>query len=117
MFLIFSGFAGLHRFYLRSLLGVLFIPVFLGIIYTNGLLSDAREDVSRTRSDWESAELVVKRAEPQPGQAAADTAALAKARADLTAKAADHDAAKAELAQRHMIARGLGILQIGRAHV
>src|SRR3546814_4737258 len=76
---------------LRSLLGVLFIPVFLGIIYTNGLLSDAREDVSRTRSDWESAELVVKRAEPQPGQAAADTAALAKARADLTAKAADHD--------------------------
>src|SRR3546814_20474387 len=83
MFLIFSGFAGLHRFYLRSLLGVLFIPVFLGIIYTNGLLSDAREDVSRTRSDWESAELVVKRAEPQPGQAAAATAALAQARADL----------------------------------
>ncbi|MFC3674536.1 TRAP transporter small permease subunit [Ferrovibrio xuzhouensis] len=109
MFLIFSGFAGLHRFYLRSLLGVLFIPVFLGIIYTNGLLSDAREDVSRTRSDWESAELVVKRAEPQPGQAA-DAAALAKAKADLAVKAADHDAAEAELAQRHMIARGLGIL-------
>src|SRR3546814_7587219 len=69
-------------------------------------------------SDWSSAcalPIFVKRAEPQPGQAAADTAALAKARADLTAKAADHDAAKAELAQRHMIARGLGILQIGRA--
>src|SRR3546814_10134428 len=85
MFLIFSGFAGLHRFYLRSLLGVLFIPVFLGIIYTNGLLSDAREDVSRTRSDWESAELVVKRAEPQPSQAS-DAAALAKAKADLEPK-------------------------------
>lgn len=109
MFLVFSGFAGLHRFYLRSMLGVLFIPVFLGIIYVNGLQADAREDVSRTRAAAESAEVAVKRAQPLPGQPA-DQAALDKVKAALDVAAADYRAAEAELDLRHRIAQGLGIL-------
>ncbi|HEX6957613.1 MAG TPA: TRAP transporter small permease subunit [Ferrovibrio sp.] len=87
MFWLFSGFVGLHRFYLRSMIGVVFIPVFIGILYTNSLLSDAREDVSRTRAAVEHA---------QPAEAAA--------------KKQEFAAAEAELANRHTWSRGLAIL-------
>lgn len=87
MFWLFSGFVGLHRFYLRSALGVLFIPVFIGIIYTNSLLSDAREDVSRTRAAVEHA---------QP--------------ADAATKKQEFAAAEAELTSRQNWSRGLAIL-------
>ena len=50
MFWLCSGFMGLHRFYLRSNWGLLFIPVFLLILHTTDVIRDRREDVSRTRA-------------------------------------------------------------------
>ena len=54
LFWITAGFVGLHRFYLKSAWGFIFIPVFLAILYVNGDIRDAREDVSRTRAALES---------------------------------------------------------------
>jgi len=45
-----SGFMGLHRLYLRSNWGLVFIPVFLLILHTTDVIRDRREDVSRTRA-------------------------------------------------------------------
>ena len=41
---------GLHRFYLRSNWGFVFIPVFLLILHITDVIRDRREDVSRTRA-------------------------------------------------------------------
>ena len=50
MFWVCSGLMGVHRFYLRSLWGFAFIPVFFLILYTTSEIRDLREDVSRTRA-------------------------------------------------------------------
>src|SRR5262249_9934242 len=50
LFWLCAGFVGLHRFYLRSALGFIFIPVFLLILHTTDTIRDRREDVSRTRA-------------------------------------------------------------------
>ena len=55
LFWLCSGFLGLHRFYLKSLWGFAFIPVFLVILHVNGNIRDHREDVSRTHAAHESA--------------------------------------------------------------
>jgi TRAP-type mannitol/chloroaromatic compound transport system permease small subunit len=53
LFLVCSGFIGLHRFYLKSLWGLAFIPVLLVILQVNGVIRDKREDVSRTHAAYE----------------------------------------------------------------
>ncbi len=94
LFWLCSGFVGLHRFYLKSLWGFAFIPVFLIILHFNGQIRDAREDVSRTRAALESAHTQANRAKPLPGvevtperaqRYAAAQAAEAKAKADFEA--------------------------------
>ena len=51
MLLVTAGFVGVHRFYLRSWLGVSFLPLFVAILYANGETRDAREARSLARSD------------------------------------------------------------------
>src|SRR5262249_20623967 len=65
------GMMGLHGLYLRSYWGFVFVPVFLGVLYVNGAIRDAREDVSRTRSEPEPAHVLVNRAKPAEGSQAA----------------------------------------------
>jgi TRAP-type mannitol/chloroaromatic compound transport system permease small subunit len=67
MFWVTGGFMGLHRLYLRSYWGFLFVPLFLGILYVNTDIRDAREDMSRTRSELEHAHNQVNRAHPPRG--------------------------------------------------
>jgi hypothetical protein len=62
LFWITGGFMGLHRLYLRSFWGFLFVPLFLGILYVNTDIRDAREDMSRTRSELDHAHTQVNRA-------------------------------------------------------
>ena len=57
MFWVCSGLMGVHRFYLRSLWGFAFIPVFFLILYTTSEIRDLREDVSRTRAAVESSQV------------------------------------------------------------
>lgn len=42
-----AGFVGLHRFYVRSFLGLIFIPLFLFILYGNVHQRDAVNAASR----------------------------------------------------------------------
>jgi len=46
MILVTGGMLGLHRFYLKSLMGLVFIPVFLAILIANSQGAGARSDLS-----------------------------------------------------------------------
>lgn len=81
LFWLCSGFMGLHRFYLRSGWGLIFVPVFLSILYVNGVIGDRREDVSRTRAAAEASHVELRRATISPNETATPetTARLSKA--------------------------------------
>lgn len=104
LFLICTGFAGLHRLYLRNRWGFIFLPVFLAILYVNAQISVSREDVSRTRAAVESSHSAVTRAKSQ------DAAALQQAEAELTKHDAEYKIAGDQLAQRRSWAQWLAIL-------
>src|SRR6266571_5037391 len=67
LFWLLAGFLGIHRFYLRSGWGFVFIPVFLAILYCNGQVREVRDDESRTFAALEQAHFAVERAQPSPG--------------------------------------------------
>src|SRR5437660_12922939 len=64
LFWLCSGFLGIHRFYLRSAWGFIFIPVFAGVLYCNEQIRDVRENDSRTHAELLAAQLDVERARP-----------------------------------------------------
>ena len=111
LFWLCSGFFGLHRFYLRSLWGLAFIPVFLSIIYFNGQIRDAREDVSRTRAAFEHAQIDLNRAKARSnGDATPENAErLSKAQTAQTTAKAEFESMEAELDGRHNVADWLAI--------
>jgi TRAP-type mannitol/chloroaromatic compound transport system permease small subunit len=80
-----AGYLGIHRFYLRSAWGFIFIPVFLGIIYCNTQTLEVRDETSRTRAALEASQVAATQAEP---------ADAAKAKADVEAKQREFDVAK-----------------------
>jgi hypothetical protein len=86
LFWITSGFMGLHRMYLKSWWGFLYVPFFVAVLYCNGEVRDSREDVSRTTAELEQAQRSVKVAEPI--DAAAPTAEERQAVADAQASCA-----------------------------
>jgi len=51
LMLITAGFVGLHRFYVKSWLGIVYLFPFIGILYANGEHRLAREAVSAARND------------------------------------------------------------------
>ena len=59
LFWLTGGFIGIHRFYLRNWLGVLYPPLFCGILYANVQFRIARDALSRVRSDLKSADFQV----------------------------------------------------------
>lgn len=63
LFLVCGGFAGLHRFYLKSAWGFLYVPLLIAIIYGNAQERDLRETVSAARANAQSLERVVHREE------------------------------------------------------
>lgn len=86
LFLVTCGFVGIHRFYLRSRLGFLYLPLFGAILYCNAQFRSFRNAVSKARHDLSGADFMVERA--QNALAAGEAGAaeeLARARADLDA--------------------------------
>ena len=77
LLLISAGFIGIHRFYVKNWRGVLFLPLFFGILLSNGEGRQAREDVSLADSDVAVAEFDVEmaaedvEADPEDAEAAA----------------------------------------------
>lgn len=95
-FWLLAGYMGIHRFYLRSAWGFLFVPIFLGMLYCNDRVRDVRDDTSRTFAAMEAAQNDLAR-NPAPAADAPPEARAAheKARTELAASKAEYDKAKA----------------------
>ncbi len=115
LFWLCSGCLGLHRFYLKSLWGFAFIPVFLAILQVNVQIRDAREDVSRTRAALETAHSELRRAQPATGVTISPERGerLAKAEAAEVAAKAEFAAMESNLDSRHNLARWLALVLAG----
>ncbi|MFC2969802.1 TRAP transporter small permease subunit [Acidimangrovimonas pyrenivorans] len=70
--LVTGGMLGLHRFYLKNLLGLLFIPVFVAILYANSQGHDARGTLSNMANAVRQAERVIERETDRVKTAEAD---------------------------------------------
>jgi len=112
LFWLCSGFMGLHRFYLRSFWGFVFIPVFLAILFANVEIRDRREDVSRTRSEVEKSHVLIRRAQIPPNVAPTPEKTEALQKAQNQGRAAEQEFAQAEtdLADWRNYSRWLAIL-------
>lgn len=88
LILLTGGMLGLHRFYLRNLWGLLYLPLFLGVLYANSGERAARETVSGAANTVRVAERQIERARPlverAPARLAELEAALAEAEASGT---------------------------------
>lgn len=63
LFWITAGFLGIHRLYLRSLLGLVYIPLFVLVLMGNAQVRDARLFVSNARGEVMSTEFLLERAQ------------------------------------------------------
>lgn len=110
-FLVTAGFLGMHRFYLKSRWGFLFIPFFVAVLWTSAQVRDGREALSLARSQAEHAERVLTqtRADVTSGKSGA-AGRLAKAEADAVTAHGNDAAAIAGLARSNTLARIAGIL-------
>jgi len=88
-----GGFVGLHRFYVRSWLGILYLVPFFGVLFANGRGRDARDALSRAKNDALVNEFQVERlaraVESGTEGAAARLETLKAALADAQQRAAD----------------------------
>lgn len=95
-FWLLAGYMGIHRFYLRSAWGFLFIPIFLGMLYCNDRVRDVRDDTSRTFAAMEAAQNELARnPAPEAGAPPEARAAHEKAQAELAASQSEYQKAKA----------------------
>ena len=96
LFWLTAGFIGIHRFYLRSALGFVFIPVFLFIIYCNAELREVRDDTSRTFAAYEQAQRAAEIAKPDAANTTPEaTEEYRRAEADFQKAKAERDTAQA----------------------
>jgi TRAP-type mannitol/chloroaromatic compound transport system permease small subunit len=111
LFWLLSGFMGIHRMYLKSAWGLVYLPLFAGILYCNAQVRELRDDVSRTAAAVEQAQTRVKRAAPLDAAAPTpgETRSLAAAQAELTGLQQKSAAAQAIQGQWRGIARLLVI--------
>jgi TRAP-type mannitol/chloroaromatic compound transport system permease small subunit len=97
MLLITAGFAGIHRYYVKSWQGVVYLPLLLAIILANVETRDAREAISSAESQVMIAEFDVEQAEQQvEAGAEGAAAALDETRAGLAQAKAAFGAAQDE---------------------
>lgn len=79
MILVTGGIIGLHRFYLKSLLGLVYIPIFLFVLFANSQTQDARTVLSNYANQMRVAERVLEREEGRVEEARADLPELQQA--------------------------------------
>ncbi|HYX66745.1 MAG TPA: TRAP transporter small permease subunit [Burkholderiales bacterium] len=112
LFWLTAGFSGIHRFYLKSWWGFVFIPLFLGILYCNAQLRDVYEDVSRTYAALEAGTTELDRAKLENPASATpeERKRYESAQADYAKLKSDYQAARAVSDTWYGRARALGIL-------
>ncbi len=96
-----GGMLGLHRFYLRNLLGLLFVPVFLAILFANAQGQEARSVVSNANNTVRMAERILDRETGRVAAAEADLPELRQALEDaeegtFAVRRAERDIERAE---------------------
>jgi TRAP-type mannitol/chloroaromatic compound transport system permease small subunit len=91
LFWLTAGFLGTHRFYLRSMWGFVFIPIFLGVLYANSVTRDVRDDDSRTFAALQHANTVLGKQAPDAGASAEDLADYKTHQADVRKAQAEYD--------------------------
>lgn len=76
LILVTGGMLGLHRFYLKSLLGLVYIPIFVFILYANAEEQQARQVFSNVANQLRVAERTLERERPRLEDAEAEIEAL-----------------------------------------
>ncbi len=110
LFWLLAGYLGIHRFYIRSAWAFVFIPLFLGIVYCTSQVREVRDDMSRTFAAMEQAQTAVDLAKSaRETTAPGGVDALEKAQAELKAKTAEYETAKAVSDRWKGLARNAGI--------
>lgn len=111
LFWLCSGFMGIHRFYLRSALGVVFIPVFLFILYCNAQVREVRDETSRTFAALEQVQNIARQAKPESATPTPEAVAeYQRAEAEVKQKQGEYAVAKAVTDQWYSRARWTAIL-------
>jgi TRAP-type mannitol/chloroaromatic compound transport system permease small subunit len=110
LFWLTSGFLGIHRFYLRSAWGLVFIPVFSAILYCNGEIRDAREDDSRTHAALSAARVAVEQAKPASDASPELIAASKAAESAVKAREAEYNVTHGDLEHWRRVAGGFAAL-------
>ena len=94
--LVTAGFVGMHRLYLRNLRGLLFVPVFIGLLLANAENRESRDGISSANNQIAKVEFLLERAQKdaakgeQDGDAKLQALALELARAEGALAAAEH---------------------------
>lgn len=111
LFWLFSGFMGLHRVYLKSWWGFVYIPLFVGILYCNAQVHDTRDAISSATATFEQLERVARRATPAAGATPTEAERTTSAQADTAMHEAQQTQAAAQAVQDRwkMFARALAI--------
>ena len=95
MFWLLAGYLGIHRFYLRSAWGIVFIPAFLMIIYCTSQVREVRDEMSRTYALMGESQTALAGAKDDVSRGTPDAAqAMAKAEETLKSRQADYAVAK-----------------------
>jgi TRAP-type mannitol/chloroaromatic compound transport system permease small subunit len=107
LFWLFAGFLGMHRFYLKSVWGFVYLPLFVAVVYGGHLFGEAREELSKSRQDVEIATRTIDRAKTAAsrGNEAAQKR-LSEAEARLAAGKAHYATAEAEIDHANLVMRG-----------
>lgn len=103
LILVTGGMIGLHRFYLKSLLGLVFIPIFLVVLIANAQERDARSAYSDAQNMVRVAERTLEREIPRVATAEAEIDKLRlavdeKEEGSFAKKSAERQVARAEAA-------------------
>jgi TRAP-type mannitol/chloroaromatic compound transport system permease small subunit len=107
---LFGGFVGLHRFYLRSFLGAVYIPLFVAILFGNIRGREALDQISGARNDLLGAKFDVERFQEAVKQGKDGAQAmLAKAEQALAATHDQFAAATASFEQWQTVSGGFAI--------
>jgi len=109
--LITGGFIGMHRFYVGNKWGVVLIPLFLGILFSNVEARDSRNAVSLAKNEVLSAEFLLERVQKEVDSGSVESQQkIATQHAELTAAQTQLEAAVATKTRWDLASRSLGIL-------
>jgi TRAP-type mannitol/chloroaromatic compound transport system permease small subunit len=111
LFLVLAGFLGMHRFYLKSLWGLVYLPLFAIVIYGGHLFGEARESLSKARQDVEFTTRTIDRSKAAAGRG--DVAAqrrVSEGETKLAAAKRDYAAAEREIAVANLVMRAAAVV-------